>query len=443
MTETINKHNVSVIAGHALATFLEPYHLKLLKHSPVYEFPVYAAVNNNASAQIKLCISTTVKCFGLTTKSWNILKQQHTDNVKELCLSLLKYVTENFDKARSMGSVYKRFRDIFPQEVLPVTRKNTQALCIIETKLNGRIVNLNEEEKNAITYLLWNHATHPDNLSQIESGGDNIFFGPPSNMSLWGGLKESEGTKALHHCLVKVINDIWSSLLEARSFFQYRINCLFSQVTETNPEGMLQESHTDLEENNFEETKDTMKVMPMIAFSPMNEDGCMLAIWTDEYNSWQNRKNFPGQYFLYVPFGVLVVLPGNCQHAGGFCFGGNNNSKVMPTSHALYTNPRLHFFFCPNQKTLNEMKDDEEFDNKTNNNEESNIQEHNTQKTIPKKYHLDMKKFKKVHDAILTDYCCSNCDSIIVEEDSNDSDCTDDDSDYTENDKKLPAKRKK
>ena len=89
------------------------------------------------------------------------------------------------------------------------------------------------------------------------------------------------------------------------------------------------------------------------------------------------------------------------------------------------------------------MKEDEEFDNKMNNNEESNIQEHNTQKPIPKKYHLDMKKFKKVHDAILTDYCCSNRDSIIVEEDSSDSDCTDDDSDYTENDKKLPAKRKK
>jgi len=131
-------------------------------------------------------------------------------------------------------------------------------------------------------------------------------------MSLWGGLEESEGNKALHHCLVKVVNDIWSSLLEARSFFQYRINCLFSQVTETNPEGMLQDSHTDLEERNFKEMKETMKVMPMIAFSPMNKDGCMLAIWTDEYNSWQNRKNLPGQYFLYVPFGVLVVLPGNC-----------------------------------------------------------------------------------------------------------------------------------
>jgi len=106
ITETVNKHNVSEIVGNVLATFLEPYHLKLSKHSPVYEFPVYATNDNNASAKIKWCISTTVKCFGLTTKSWNILKKQHTVNVKELSLSLLKYVTENYDKARSMGSVY-------------------------------------------------------------------------------------------------------------------------------------------------------------------------------------------------------------------------------------------------------------------------------------------------------------------------------------------------
>ena len=150
ITETVNKQNVSEIAGNALATFLEPYHLNLLKHSPVYEFPVYATNNNNASAKITLCISTTVKCFGLTTKSWKILKKQHTVNVKELLLSLLKYVTENFDTARSMGSVYKRFHDIFLQEVVPITQKNTQAVRIIETNLNGCIMNLNEEEKKLL-----------------------------------------------------------------------------------------------------------------------------------------------------------------------------------------------------------------------------------------------------------------------------------------------------
>jgi len=110
---------------------------------------------------------------------------------------------------------------------------------------------LNYKEKHAITYLLWNHATNPDNLTQIESSGNNIFFGPPSNMSLWGGLEESKGTIALHHCLHEVVNDVWSNADEAKSFFKYHINCLFSQVTETNPDGMLQDLHTDLEERNI------------------------------------------------------------------------------------------------------------------------------------------------------------------------------------------------
>jgi len=176
ISETVHWQNASEVAGNALSTFLEPYHMNLSKHSPVYQFPVYAANNDNASAKIKLCILSTVKCFGVTTRSWNIVKKLHTVNVKELRLSLLKYVTENFVKTRSMGSVYKRFHDIFPQEVVPVMRKNTQAVHIIETNLKGCIVNLNEEEKKAVTYLLWNHATNPDNLIQIESSGNNIFW---------------------------------------------------------------------------------------------------------------------------------------------------------------------------------------------------------------------------------------------------------------------------
>jgi len=97
-----------------------------------------------------------------------------------------------------------------------------------------------------------------------------------------------------------------SASKKARSFFKYRINCLFLQATLHNPVGLLQDLHTDLEESNIESTMRKMKVKPMIAFCPMNKDGCMLAIWTDGYNSWQKRDNLPGQYFLYVPFGVLI-----------------------------------------------------------------------------------------------------------------------------------------
>jgi len=42
-----------------------------------------------------------------------------------------------------------------------------QAVHIIETNLKGCNMNLNEEEKKAVTYLLWNYTTNPDNLIQI------------------------------------------------------------------------------------------------------------------------------------------------------------------------------------------------------------------------------------------------------------------------------------
>jgi len=93
ISETVNWQNVSELVGNALATFLELYHMKLSKHSPVYQFPVYATNNDNEPAKIKLCILSTVKCFGLATKSCKIVKKLHTVNVKELCLSLQKYVT--------------------------------------------------------------------------------------------------------------------------------------------------------------------------------------------------------------------------------------------------------------------------------------------------------------------------------------------------------------
>jgi len=113
----------------------------------------------------------------------------------------------------------------------------------------------------------------------------------------------------------------------------------------------------------------------------------------------------------------------------------------MPTSHDHYTNPRLHFFFCPNQKTLDEMKEDEAFDNQTNKNEESNNHEDNTQKPVPKKYCLDLTKFKKVHHAMLTEFCCSNDEKDIMEEETSDSDYTDDDSNYTDKDFKNASQK--
>ena len=39
----------------------------------------------------------------------------------------------------------------------------------------------------------------------------------------------------------------------------------------------------------------------------------------------------PGQYSLYIPKGMMVILPGDTIHAGGFCFGSKLDTQVPRT----------------------------------------------------------------------------------------------------------------
>jgi len=83
--------------------------------------------------------------------------------------------------------------------------------------------------------------------------------------------------------------------------------------------------------NHLEE--DCLGVKSCIGFTPINPDGMMLQVWTEgkckkyqstvevieDENHTNNEKDpKPGQYVLYIPCGVLVVLPGDTVHAGGF-----------------------------------------------------------------------------------------------------------------------------
>jgi len=41
----------------------------------------------------------------------------------------------------------------------------------------------------------------------------------------------------------------------------------------------------------------------------------------DEKRSKKKIDPKPGQYYLYIPKGMIVILPGDTIHAGSFCFG--------------------------------------------------------------------------------------------------------------------------
>jgi len=107
----------------------------------------------------------------------------------------------------------------------------------------------------------------------------------------------------------------------------------------------------------------------MIGFTPISEDGMMIVVWTDgKPKKYRNKiqiledhkrlnKNLyvtPGQYFLYIPRGIFLAVPGDTIHAGGLCFGKkealaippNKAKKIVNTGKEhLFQNHRLHFSF--------------------------------------------------------------------------------------------------
>ncbi len=144
----------------------------------------------------------------------------------------------------------------------------------------------------------------------------------------------------------------------------FEFNCqtqfIFSELGESK-DNIPQLAHVDIKEtsvNKLEE--DCLGVKACIGFTPINLDGMMLQVWTEgkckKYQSTaevvedeqcinNEKEPKPGQYVLYIPCGVLVVLPGDIVHAGGFCFG--RKLPCPSTVHeVLLQNHYLHFIFC-------------------------------------------------------------------------------------------------
>jgi len=96
-------------------------------------------------------------------------------------------------------------------------------------------------------------------------------------------------------------------------------------------------------------------VKPLVAFTPMHEDGCMLLVFTPKYKKWQKiPEDQEAQYYLYIPYGLGLILPGDVVHAGGFCFGRPMTYARKPKSKSKFTNHHLHFFLCPDDASYKE-----------------------------------------------------------------------------------------
>jgi len=78
---------------------------------------------------------------------------------------------------------------------------------------------------------------------------------------------------------------------------------------------------------------------------PCIEDGMMLLVLTKEYKQWQKvPEDHHAQHYLYIPYGMLLILTGNVIHAGEFCFGSPKIHANTPKSHSKFTNCYIFSF---------------------------------------------------------------------------------------------------
>jgi len=346
-TAELDASELSEMEGFHLANFLRDYCTFLSARDPKYEFVITSGIC--CATTITICLPTLVRIFGLPTATFLIVSRDHRHDRKRIGVSVLKYMCCKFVSRKKSSAVYQQKRLLFGQEVIPVVSSNPHAVAIVENMWDGKIVTLSAAARSSLSYLLWNCS--PSNLP-VGNGGQSIKLGLPSSIEPWDGLDKKEETKALHDLLCSSVSALWSPAKKKLRTLSYRVVCLFSQVSSDNPDGFPQNMHTDFSEKICNETQKALGVYPLVGFVPMHPDGCMLLIWSQRNIDRPKTGPFnPQKYFLYIPYGVCVILRGDAPHAGGFCFGRSGNTLGFPANIADYTNHRLHFFFCPNWNT--------------------------------------------------------------------------------------------
>ncbi len=209
------------------------------------------------------------------------------------------------------------------------------------------------------------------------------MFGPPGRgLEEWGSFDKNPQ-------LTPFMNQVKPAILESIDKphikdFQYSTSFLFSCLSSVR-DNIPQLAHMDLKSEITQAEYDLIQTKSMIGFTPINEDGMMILVWTegtpktyrdqdqiDEDNKREEEDIYvtPGQYFLYIPRGVFVALPGDTIHAGGFCFGKkipcpsnknaikNSKKKQPKVEEHYFQNQSLHFTICFSKKAANDVQYD-------------------------------------------------------------------------------------
>ncbi len=122
----------------------------------------------------------------------------------------------------------------------------------------------------------------------------------------------------------------------------YPTQFIHSVLGDTN--NIPQLAHVDMKDVVTKYEEKHFGIKSCIGFTPIHADGMMLQVWTegkskkyhtveevieDDKRIEDDSEPKTDQYILYISHRVMIVLPGDTVHSGGFCFGGK---KAYPSS---------------------------------------------------------------------------------------------------------------
>jgi len=118
-------------------------------------------------------------------------------NKQAIGLNLLKIACEVNIKVYKFKRIYGNFRDVFNHQGVPVSGVNPQCTKLIETKLKGLVIELDDNMKKALEYINAKHFPLYKNLDPRSHGGKSIRFRPPKNLEPWQSFDKHSQMKKI------------------------------------------------------------------------------------------------------------------------------------------------------------------------------------------------------------------------------------------------------
>jgi len=196
------------------------------------------------------------------------------------------------------------------------------------------MLELTNESLASIDFIFANYHPSFEDVVGVTNGGENIRYAPPGNgLARQKTFDTVEELKPFIDQVKPAVISMWKKL--HMDEFEYETLFLFSTLSGERY-NIPQLAHCDLQSTSTAFEKLHFKSQSMIGFTPINEDGMMIMVWTEgnhkkfrsNEEKLEDRKRkldeedvCPGQYFLYIPREIFVAIPGDTIHAGGSCFG--------------------------------------------------------------------------------------------------------------------------